>query len=791
MRASAAWLAALCDAGLAPAALAEQLTRQGLETGIPTPVPAPPVEIVVARFAEVSPIARTNYHRIEADAGAAGRFTVVSAAPNVRQGMAGAFALPGATLPDGRVIAAHEYAGVRSEAMLCSAAELGLGEASDRLLELPEDAVPGAPLAEIYALPDCVLDIDVTANRGDCLSMAGIARELHAARGARLRLPEVAPVAPAHEERETLEVASPKACPRYLGRVVTGLDPRARTPLWLAERLRRAGQRTSHPVVDVLNYVMLELGQPLHAFDRARLTGGIHVRYAREGERIKLLNGADARLAPDRLVIADARAPLALAGIMGGAASAVSAGTESIFIESAFFAPAAIRGRARRLGLASEAAHRYERGVDPNLARKALERASALIRDIAGGAPGPIVAAESPRDLPARAPIVFAPEMLPRLVGFEMRREEMAGILERLGCVVEAQADALRVTPPSARFDLEGAADIAEEIARIAGYECIPALAPRRCLAAPRARRKESVRELADRLAGVLVARGYAEAVTLSLVAPGRDVALARAEAAPLALENPLSEHEAVLRRSLWPGLLAAGARNLARQAVRARLFEIGAVFDGERGERQHLGALVCGAAAPEQWGIARRDADFYDLKGDLEALLAAAGVAASEFEPAKRAGLAPGRAARAVLQGKPLGEFGVLDPALVAEWSLPPATLLLELDLDALPHPAVAEARMVPRFPAVRRDLALVVPIGVTAAALLARVRRDAGARLAELFVFDVYTGAGIPEGTRSIALGLIFQDFCRTLTDAEVDAAVSAIVAGLAEEGDIHVRS
>ncbi|MGH8274893.1 MAG: phenylalanine--tRNA ligase subunit beta [Gammaproteobacteria bacterium] len=792
MKVSVAWLDTLCDVGLAPAALAERLTLQGLETGTPAPVPAPPAEIVAARFAEVRPIARTNYLHIQADAGAAGRFGVVSAAPNIVQGMVGVIALPGATLPDGRVIATHEYAGIRSEAMLCSTAELGLGEASDRLLELPDDAAPGTPLAVVYGLPDATIEIDVTANRGDCLSMAGIARELHASSGAPLTLPATDAVTPAHEERERIEIAAPEACPRYLGRVVTGLDPNARTPLWLAERLRRVGQRTSHPVVDVLNYVMLELGQPLHAFDREKIAGTIVVRRARAGERVTLLTGTEAVLAEDMLVIADANGPIALAGVMGGADSAVSSSTRSIFIESAWFAPAAVRGRARRLGLASEASLRYERGVDPELPRAALERASALLREIAGGAPGPMIAVESLAQLPVRAPIAFHPDVLHRLLGFSVEPAECERILVRLGFTVETWEQELFASPPSARFDAEGEADLVEEIARIAGYAHIPAVAPRRCLAAPRinAHKEASVDELAERLAALLVARGYDEAVTLSLVAPERDAAFAPVGSAPLVLENPLSEHESVLRRSLWPGLLAALARNVSRQAERVRLFETGTVFDAEGGEHQRLAVVVCGTAAPEQWALARRSADFYDLKGDLESLLAAVGAEAPEFVSTKRAGLAPGRAAQARIAGKPCAELGVLHPTLAARWSLPPETLLLELDFAALARPTVAQAQVVPRFPPVRRDLALVVPAGISAARLRAGARRNGGKRLAETRIFDVYTGPGIPDGARSIGLGLIFRDFCRTLTDAEVDAAVSAIVTGLAKEADIHVR-
>jgi phenylalanyl-tRNA synthetase beta chain len=788
MKASVAWLQSLCAVQATPAELAERLTNQGLETGIPEPVAAPPREIVAGRFDEVVSISRTNYRKIAVDVGRAQPLTVITAAPGVKRDRVGALALAGATLPDGRTIAAHEYSGVVSEAMLCSAAELGLGDTSDRLLELPAEIEPGLPLADLYGLPDATLEIDITANRGDCFSMVGVARELHASTGEPLNPPAIEAASPAHSEREAIEVAEPEACPRYLGRVIAGIDPSARSPLWLAERLRRAGQRPTHPVVDVLNYVMLELGQPLHAFDRERLRGGIHVRHAREGERIRLLTEARAELEPDMLVIADGNGPVAVAGIMGGAESAVSPATRDIFIESAYFSPAAVRGRARRLGLASEASLRYERGVDPDLPLAALERATRLVMEIAGGAPGPVCSAEAPDALPSRAPIDFKLDTLARLIGIELSNEEMTAIFSRLGLAPEAVEGAIRVTPPGARFDLENEADLAEELARIAGYDRIPAVAPSRGLAAPRLPHRA---ELFEKLTTLLCARGYDEALTLSLVDPARDAALAPGASEALRLDYPLSERESVLRRSMWPGLLAALARNVAHQAERVRLFELGAVFDARTGEHARLGAVLSGAAGPEHWDVPRREVDFYDLKGDVEALLTAGGAKSVEFSPSTRAGLAIGRAASARVAGKQLAEFGVLAPELAAHWDLPPATLLLEFDLEALARPAVVQARPVPRFPAVRRDLSLLVPGAMSGAKIEATARRHAGKRLATARIFDVYTGQGVPEGKRSIGLGLIFRDMCRTLTDAEVDAAVSAIVTGLSEEVNADVRN
>lgn len=789
MRVSLAWLRTLCDAGCDAAVLADRLTRQGLEVAAVCPVPAPSERIVAARLAEIAPLPRSNLKRIRVEAGAAGGYVVVSAAPNVAAGMCGALALPGASLPDGRVIGAREYAGERSEAMLCSPAEIGLGEVSDRLLELPAATEPGLPVATVYGLPDACLEIELTPNRGDCLSMLGIAREVHAGTGAALTPPPLAPVAAVHAERLEVTVADAQACPRYLGRVITQVDPRARTPLWLAERLRRAGLRAGHPVVDVLNYVMLELGQPLHAFDREVLQGGITVRRARGGERLELLGGTTVALDPDMLVIADAARPVALAGVLGGAASAVQAHTRSVFLESAFFAPEAVRGRARRLGLSTEAAHRFERGVDPELAHAALERASALIGEIAGGSPGEITAAEAPESLPRRADLAFRPALVARLAGLVMEPAEARDILRRLGFATEADAEGgLLVRAPSARFDIEGEADLVEEVARIAGYERIAEVAPNRRMTPSRAAAAQGP---VRRMRAVLTTHGYHEAVTMSFAAPERDAALApRGRHAP-ALRNPLSAPESVLRTTLWTGLLEALAHNVARQEARVRLFETGTVFAADGTERSHVAGVACGASAPEQWGIAARALDFYDAKGEVEMLLAAAGAVGALFEGSQRAALAAGRRGRARIGAGPCAEFGVLAPRLAAQWDLPAATILFEIDLSALPPRAPVRAEPVPRFPAVRRDLALVVPDVTSAAELLAGVHRHGSARLAEVRIFDTYAGSGIPPGARGIALGLIFRDFSRTLTDAEVDAAVSAIVAGLGEEMGAYVRS
>lgn len=792
MRVSLDWLRSLCDSGLDAATLSRRLVNQGLEVSAVWQVPAPSEKIVTARVVELRQMPRTNLQVLVLDAGSAGRYQVVSAAPHIREGMVGALALPGATLPDGRVIEAREYQGERSEAMLCAAAEIGLGEVSDRLLRFPDDTPVGEVVARLYELPDTCLEVDLTPNRGDCWSMLGIARELHAGTGALLELPGTDPVEAVERRELAVGVAEPAACPRYAGRVIGGLDPAAATPLWMRERLRRAGVRTTYPVVDVLNYVMLEIGQPLHAFDVDKLHGGLTVRLAEKGEILTLLGAEEAvELDPDMLVIADKNGPVALAGVMGGQLSAVGAETREVFLESAFFAPAAIRGRARRLGLVTEAAHRFERGVDPELAARALERATALIVEICGGHPGPVVIREAAEYLPLHEAIELRTTTLRRLTGLDMGVEPIATILESLGFHVRVTGDfSLAVTAPSARFDIAGEADLVEEVARIAGFDEIPAVAPSRHLRPlrldPQPWRLETLRKLA-------ADRGYDEAVTMSFAAEERDAVLAPAETRPRMLSNPLSAREAVLRRSLWPGLLEVLRHNAARQAERVRLFEMGAVFAQGRAQAEHLSGVAWGPVWPEQWSAAARGVDFFDVKGDVQALLVAAGVAPDDivYEVSGREALATGRRARALVQGTPCAEFGVLAPHLVTDWDLPGEVLVFEIDLDALPAPRTIRAGAVARFPGVRRDLALVVGNKVSASELEESVRRHGGARLREVRIFDIYAGEGIPAEARSIGLGLIFQDFSRTLTDAEVDAAVSAIVAGLAEEKGAYVRS
>lgn len=793
MRVSLAWLTEMCPADLSASALAELLTRAGLEVDALLPVAAPGEKVVAARITSVAALPKSNLKSLAIDAGDEGRFTVVSGAPNTCVGQMGALALPGATLPDGRVIEAREYHGVRSEAMLCSAAELALGDASDSLLELPAGVNPGQKISDLYGLPDICLDIDLTPNRGDCLSMVGVAREVHALTHAKLTPPAVAESSVTGPDELGLDVQEPEACPCYLGRIIDHLDLSCRAaPLWMRERLRRSGIRSGHPVVDVLNYVMLEFGQPMHAFDRSVLYGDVvTARYAQPAERIELLTGDVVALDPATLVIADQHGPVSVAGIMGGRVSAVTQGTESVFLESAHFNPAAIRGKARRLGLNSEAAQRFERGVDPQLAQLALDRASELILEIMGGRAGPVVRFEQSELLKTRDEIDFDLNEVTRLTGLTLPQEKVTGILGRLGFTVSPLEPngRVRVTPPSSRFDIERPADLVEEVVRIHGYDSIASEVPRRMLEALHSPNDNE--SLVRSFCEFLRSQQMHEVIHMSFSDPQLEAEFLSQSDAPLLLENAMSEREAALRQTLWVGLLRAAQRNVARQQSRVRLFEVGPIFGQRTGQRRVLGAVIVGPVDPEGWGFPERQVDFFDIKELADTLLAMAGIERPNWSESTNPGLAVGR--RACVLGKDrrvLVELGIVAPRLASYWDVPNDTALMQIDLDELPLKQPTSVQAIPRFPSVRRDLSLIVPDSVCAKKLLEVVHRFGGDRLVDAFIFDTYTATGVPSNAHSVGVGLVFQDYARTLIDADVDAAVSALLTGLEQEIGVKLR-
>jgi phenylalanyl-tRNA synthetase beta chain len=783
------WIAVPWDA----AQLGERLTMAGLELEAIEPAAPAFSGVLVGEILSAEKHPQADKLRICRVASGQGEpLQIVCGAPNARAGLKSALAMVGAALPEGLRIKAAKLRGTESAGMLCSAKELGLSDSSEGILELPADAPVGADLRGYLRLDDFTLDLNVTPNRGDALSIIGVAREVAALSGGRITGPQPQASTAKHTDTVAVHLDAPAACPRFAGCVVCGIDNKAPTPVWMRERLRRAGVRSISPVVDVTNYVMLELGQPMHAYDLAKLVDPIRVRLAQAGETVTLLDGRSAALKPDVLLITDGAGPVGIAGIMGGARTACSADTTDVFLEVAYFAPDAVIGRALRWGLTTDASQRFERGVDPSGQERAMARALELIRGIAGGAAGPLVLTEAEGYRPTRQAVVLRRAQLTRLLGAEFDPQRVRAVLEGLGMRVETLSEGWRVEPPEHRFDIALEADLIEEVARIIGYESIGELD---------ARAQERVRALPESVPPeqgvleVLAMRGYHEAVTYAFVDPQLQQQLL-GDAPSLALANPIASDLSVMRLSLWPGLLRAALENQRRQRNRIRLFEHGARFELHEGvtrEIDTLAALACGARMPEQWGLPRpmlEPVDFFDVKGDIEALLAAvSGGVQLRFEPHEHPSLHPGRAARLLRDGRPVGWLGELHPSLVRSLEFVHTPVLVELDWAglALDRPAYRE---VSRQPQVRRDLAVVVDESVPLSQLAERVALVGSSLLRDLRVFDVYRGQGIEEGRKSIALGLIFQDFSRTLTDDDVARLVAAVMADLRVSFDASIR-
>jgi phenylalanyl-tRNA synthetase beta chain len=791
MRFSEAWLREWVDPPVATAALADQLSMAGLEVDAVEPVAPAFHGVVVGHVEAVEPhpdAAKLRLSRVDVGQGDGEPLGIICGAANVAAGMRVPVATIGAELPGGFRIKKAKLRGVHSYGMICSAAELGLAESSDGILPLPADAPVGADFRAWLGLDDTAIELDLTPDRADCLSVAGVAREVGVLNGVPVTGPAMDPVAPTHDDAHPVELIAANACPRYLCRVVRGVDPTAETPLWMAERLRRSGLRPIAAVVDVTNYVLLELGQPMHAFDRDRLDGPIRVRMAAAGEPLALLNGDEVELRGDTLVIADAARPVAMAGIMGGADSAVSDETRDVLLESAFFSPTAISGRARGYGLHTDSSHRFERGVDPDLQRRAMERATALLLAIAGGEPGPITEAVARDHLPATDPLLLRRTRIGQVLGIEADDARVEDILTRLGMTLEPADGGWRVRAPGSRFDIQREVDLIAEIGRIHGYDNIP-ITHARSAALTRAP-AEMAFDL-ERSRQALVDRGYHEAVTYSFVSPEVQ-ALFDPDGQALALANPLSAELSVMRTGLWPGLAQAARQNLARQQSRVRLFESGLRFreqDGELYQEPMLAGLVAGPVLPEQWGGAGRPADFFDIKADVEAVLCVNGDTGT-FVAAAHPALHPGHSARIERAGKPVGFIGTLHPALARELDLPAETQLFELATAALgdaPKPAFVPLS---RFPSIRRDLAILVDAGVRWEQVEETVRAAAGVLLRHLVLFDVYQGQNIEPGRKSMALGLILQASSQTLTDQEVEGLVARVVTRLSDDLGARLR-
>lgn len=785
MQFSERWLRSLVATDLPLETLTHRLTMAGLELEAIVPVAPAFDRVVVAEIlrAERHPNA-DRLQLCEVRVGTGQTLPIVCGAPNARPGLKTACALIGAVLPGGVEIRQAKVRGVDSHGMLCSAGELGIAQDAAGILELPADAPVGMDLRQYLHLDDRLITLKLTPNRGDCLSLLGIAREVAALTGAGLQAVDCSPVPAGEEATHPVIVEALDACPRYCGRIVRGIDPAAQTPAWMAERLARSGLRLIHPVVDITNYVLLELGQPMHAFDLKRLRGALRVRWAAAGERLTLLNAAEITLQPDCLVIADDSGPLALAGIMGGLTSAVGPATRDLFLEAAHFTPAALAGRARRYGLATDSSQRFERGVDPELPRQAMERATRLILEVCGGEAGEII--EAGPGIPPRPDIAFRPERARRLLGVELPTDAMQAIFRRLGLAVDARGSTWRVRPPTWRFDLNLEVDLIEELARLHGYEHIPHAAP----ASPQHMLPAGEGERAlDEVKNHIVALGYQEIITYSFISSEQHDDFNEGSQA-IALANPIASQMSVMRASLLPGLVQTLRHNLNHGQERLRLFEVGRCFlgTGAQAQPQRLAGLAYGPVWPEQWAAPTRSVDFYDVKADVAALF---WPRQPEFTPDVHPALHPGQSARIRIDGREVGWLGSLHPRLAQKYELVTRPILFELDVEALTQRVLPRYGGLSRYPAVRRDIAVVVDAGLEVGAIIAAVRTALPPTITEFDLFDVYQGQGIEPGKKSLAFRMLLQHTEKTLTDAEIEAAVAEVLALLTARFDAVLRA
>lgn len=791
MRFSEAWLREWVNPPVDTQQLADQLTMAGLEVDAVEPAAPLFSGVRIGLVASIAPHPDAAKLRIcSVDLGQGEPLQIICGAANVAAGMKVPVATIGACLPGDFKIKRAKLRGVESFGMICSASELGLAESSEGILPLPADAPLGEDFRVWMTLDDHCIEVDLTPDRGDCLGIAGLAREIAVINRSPLMSPDIAPVQPTCDARVAVALEAPDACPRYACRVIRNIDPRAATPLWMQERLRRGGIRSISPVVDVTNYVLLELGQPMHGFDLAKLDGGIRVRLALADEPLALLNGDTAKLRTDTLVIADATRAVAMAGIMGGGETGVTAETRDILLESAFFAPLAISGKARSYGLHTDSSHRFERGVDPQLQVRALERATRLLLAIVGGEAGPVVEAVSEPHLPGQVPLHLREARVAQILGLDLPSATIVDILERLGMSLQTLDDGWLVTPPSARFDLVREVDLIADIGRIHGYDRIPV--SHVSSAAVTRSTPETAFDL-DRARMTLVDRGFHEVITYSFVSPELQ-SLVEPDLEPLRLANPLSAELSVMRTSLWPGLLQTARYNQSRQQGRVRIFESGLRFrPAAEGLQQTPGiaGLAIGPLQPEQWGQPERVGDFYDLKAEVEALLGLTGTTGSfTFVPDTHPALHPGQTARILRDGTPIGLMGMLHPSLAARLDLDGNAFLFELELAPLARGVLPAYAQISRFPAIRRDLAIVIDESVPYAAVADCIRSVGSDILRDLLLFDVYTGSNIDSGRKSLALGLILQSSSQTLTDEVVDGTVALVLARLQNELGARLR-
>jgi len=786
MQISVRWLQEWVDVGPDASVLAEDLTLAGLEVSAVKAIEPLSPKIVVGEIVTsgVHP-SRETLRICEVALGRARAVRIVCGASNARMGVKAAVALPGSTLPNGEKVRRVRIGGEMSGGILCSAAEIGLEESSAGILEFDETATVGQAVTEHLGLDDTVLDIELTPNRGDCLSVLGVAREIAAIRGKPIKKIEFSNRRAVTSSRIPLSVTAPADAPRYVGRVIERLDATRTTPDWMKERLRRSGLHSLGSIVDVTNFVMLELGQPLHAFDLRTVREGIVVRHARRGETLTLLNGTKLQLVPATLVIADQEAPIGLAGVMGGQSSAVVENTQTIFLESAYFRPDIVASCAREYGLQTDASYRFERGVDSSQQRRAVLRASALLAQICSGLPGPICEFSAAGCLPKKKPILLRRQRLDRVLGVRVPARKIQRILTNLDMKPAKHSAGWKVQPPLYRFDLEGEHDLVEEIARLHGFINIPSRAPHTAASHGLGREEEMP---LDRLQDYLVDRDYTEVITYSFV-DGTLQARVDPNARGVELSNPIASNMNVMRTTLWPGLLHAVDINHRRQVRRVRLFEVGHVFSrkGEKTiETQRLGAVACGSASRLHWDDAQRAGDFFDMKGDLEGLLGLDGRNISyQFVPGKHPALHPGQSAEVRDGANVIGHVGWLHPDIQQLLDFDFSVYLFEIDLAAICRRSIPTYRRVSRFPLVSRDLSVVISDEIPAAKVEKVIKAAGGRLLASVQLFDVYVGKEIKKHCKSLSFGLTLQSSSRNLTDREVEAVLGRIVTALQKLG------
>ena len=771
--------------------LAHQLTMTGHEVDEVGRDGDALVDVVIAEVLQVRKHPDADRLRVcQVTDGSGEPIEVVCGAPNVVAGMRSPLARPGVTLPNGVTLRKSKIRGVVSNGMLCSAVELGLGQDSDGIIALPADAPVGQALTQYLQLPDVIFDLNLTPNRGDCFSVLGIARDIAALSGASLKSGDIAAVHAAIKDTHEVTIATPQACPNFAGRVIRGIDNTVSSPIWMTERLRRSGLRAISPVVDITNYVMLELGQPLHAYDLALVQGAIRPRLATQGEALTLLDGRELAVNDDTLVISDDRGAIGLAGIMGGLSTAVSDATSEVFFEAAFWPPAFMAGRARAYGLHTDASLRFERGVDPHGQARAVERASELLLQICGGKAGPLLEQTAQQFLPQRQAILLRRDRLRSLLGVQIDDRAVVGILQRLGMQVSDFDAGWMVLAPGFRFDIAIEADLIEEVARIYGYDEIPVTTA--STAIPLATSSESAVGM-ERVAATLVARDYQEVISYSFIDAAADQAITGIES-ELRLSNPISSDMAVMRGSLLPGILAASAANLARQQDRIRFFEIGKSFHGAPNahtETQRVAAVVCGSVHAEQWGCELQAVDFFDVKADVEAILQLAGPASKcTFVAANHAAMQPGQCADIMRDGQTIGVIGKLHPRHAKTFELKRAAYVFEIDAELAFASQPPIAQVVSKYPSIRRDIAVLVAEKISADELLTAVAAAAPGLISNVRIFDIYKGPGIEAGLKSVALGLILQETSRTLTDDDADSAMAAAVRKLQEKFGAELR-